>query len=117
MIDRKDARVSATIAIWICATIMLVVTIAPVMRAMESNLIVPMLDMGGAVVFFLPIVVLLSATLGTGAVWLLGKTPTLTLGHEVQAIEDRLANLETIISYEESDLKAKVQRLRSQELR
>jgi len=109
----KDGRVTSTIAIWTCATIMLIVTIAPIMFAMENSQVVPILDMGGAALFFLPMVVLIGASLGTGAVWFFGKAPSLALGNEVKAIEDRLANLETIISYEESDLKAKVQRLRS----
>jgi len=107
----KDGRVTSTLIIWGCTMVMVLGALIPLITVLDSHRTMSML--GWAALFFLPIFVLLVGLVGTGVVWLFGKPPTLTLGGEVKAIEDRLANLETIVSYEESDLKAKVQRLRS----
>ncbi|WP_287127517.1 hypothetical protein [Candidatus Cyanaurora vandensis] len=110
----RDGRVSSTVGIWICATIMLAVALAPLLATVESGDIVPLLAETGFAILLLPFSVVFGASLATIAVWFFGKPAVQMLtSDELKVLTDRLANLETIVSFEDNDLKGKVQRLRS----
>lgn len=98
--DREDIRVSATSKIWGFATGMLAICI-PLSAATNSGPI-------------LPLAVISGAAIGTGAVWQPSdkKSRNNALqSTQVEALEERIANLETIVSGDELNLQGRIQRL------
>ncbi len=114
----RDPRVSATIGIWICATFMVFFSIVPVFGAADNNQLIGLVDASNGLIFLfllLPVVILLAAGAGTAAVWTVAKRSIAALPQEeLNQLEQRLGNLETIISYEEPALRMKIEQLKSQ---
>jgi hypothetical protein len=99
----KDIRVAATSRLWGFATGMLAICI-PLTAVTRSGVI-------------LPIAVLLTAAVGTIAVWRKSDNqprinPLLT--NNIKALEQRVANLEIICSSQELDLQSKIKHLESE---
>jgi len=113
----KDNRVAPTITLWIVALLMFIISIMPLSQAVERGDIIPLVNEAGAfIVIFaiLPVLVLTASAVATYAIWRFGKPQEAQLpGQEVKQLQERVANLETIISYEEKTLRAKIDRLRS----
>lgn len=98
--DSKDLRVMATGEIWGFATVMLALCI-PLSAVTKSGPILPLAALTGAAV-------------GTVAVWRSDdkKNPQNNLPPtQVELLEQRLANLETIVSSEDLNLHQKFQQL------
>ncbi|MEB3180674.1 MAG: hypothetical protein VKL59_16850 [Nostocaceae cyanobacterium] len=96
----KDVRVAATSRIWGIAVGMLAICI-PLSAVTRSGAILPLATIGGAAA-------------GTFAVWRSDdkKSPAKLLQtQQLQQIEERLANLETIVSSDDFDLQMKMKRL------
>jgi hypothetical protein len=95
-----ELRMAATSKIWGYAMGMLGISI-PLAAITESAAI--------------PIVVVLMAGCSTIAIWINpANSSSTTLDQEkVKQLEERLANLETIVSYEEPMLRSKIENLRS----
>ncbi|WP_218082635.1 hypothetical protein [Anthocerotibacter panamensis] len=108
----KDHRMGATITIWTCTTLMMVVLVTSLSEGLQS--VGPeILSSSVALVFaFMPAVCLVGAALATGAVWYFGGR-TATPTEATTALEERVMNLETIITYEGNDLQTKIQKLRT----
>ena len=89
--SQRDVRVAATSRIWAYATGMLAICI-PLTAVARSGAI-------------LPLAVITGAAVGTGAVWKSSDkksgTSSFLSGHSVEALEERIANLETIVGSEE----------------
>ena len=91
---KKDIRVKATASIWALSTGMLGICI-PLVALTNSGVM-------------LPIAVLSGATVATVAVWFSSEQQmgnTSISGSSMKQLEERIANLETIVSSEEWDLK------------
>jgi hypothetical protein len=98
----KDVRVAATSRIWGIAAGMLAICI-PLSDETDSGAILPLAVIAGAAV-------------GTVAVWKSDQKSQTTLPpYQVQQIEQRLANLETIISADDLDLRLKTHQLEPQD--
>lgn len=98
----KDVRVAATSRIWGIAAGMLAICI-PLSDETDSGPILPLAVIAGAAV-------------GTAAVWKSDQKSQTTLPpYQVQQIEQRLANLETIISADDLDLRLKTHQLEPQD--
>ena len=99
----KDIRVAATSKIWTFATGMLAICI-PLSAVTRSGPI-------------LPLAVITGAAAGTYVVW---RDPENQLKNNlltgnVKKLEQRIANLETIISHQELDLDRKIKQLESKD--
>jgi len=100
--EPQDIRYKMTSTVWGYATGMLGISI-PLAAITESGLI--------------PFAVVAGTAVATVAIW--GGFGNKTLGElpsdQIRQLEERLANLETIVSYEEdNNLKLKIQQLKSQ---
>jgi hypothetical protein len=96
----QDIRVAATSRIWGIAIGMLAICI-PLSAATRSGAILPLATIGGAAA-------------GTFAVWRSHDKKSLDKilsQPQLQQIEERLANLETIVSSDDFDLQMKMKRL------
>ncbi|MBD2250747.1 hypothetical protein [Nostoc parmelioides] len=96
----QDIRVAATTKIWGLTVGMLALCI-PLSAVTRSGAIIPLAALGGA-------------TAGTFAIWRADERkskPHYFSNQEVERLEQRIANLETIVSSGDSDLHAKIQRL------
>lgn len=113
----KDSRVMPTVTLWIVALLMFIMSVMPLVQASERGDLIGLSDAGGVLIFvlaFLPLLVLSSAALGTYAIWRFGKPTEIAFAKDdIKQIQERVANLETIISYEENSLRTKIDRLRS----
>lgn len=99
---QKDVRVAATSKIW-GMTVGLFALCIPLSAVTRSGPILPLAAIGGAVV-------------STVAVWRSDdkKSPSKSLsGQSIKILEQRIANLETIVSSEEFDLHKKIKQLES----
>ncbi|WP_287127516.1 hypothetical protein [Candidatus Cyanaurora vandensis] len=98
--EPQEIRYTMTTKIWGYATGMLGISI-PLAAITESPLI--------------PLAVVVGTAISTAAVWgAFGKTTPPISAPQLKQLEERLANLETIVSYEEDNtLKAKIQKLKS----
>ncbi|MBW4649424.1 MAG: hypothetical protein KME06_12170 [Kastovskya adunca ATA6-11-RM4] len=98
--DREDIRVSATSKIWAFATGMLAICI-PLADETDSG---PLL----------PLAVISGAAIATSAVWQPSNKKfrnNALQATQVEALEERIANLETIVSSDELNLQGRIQRL------
>ena len=82
--NKKDTRVDATFIIWGCATGMMAICI-PLVSVSKSG-------------FILPLAVILGASVSTVSVWRSDKQKSLKYSHNLQQIEQRVRDLETICS-------------------
>lgn len=97
----RDIRLAATSKIWSYATGMLAICI-PLVGITRSPI--------------LPLAVITGAAAGTYVVWRSDNQPrSPLLTSSVKELEQRVANLETIISTQELDLEHKIKRLNSKE--
>lgn len=101
--SERNIRVAATSKIWAFATGMLAICI-PLSDETESGAILPLAVISGAAV-------------GTVAVWRSSeqqsRRPVLT--NNIQTLEERVTNLETIWSSQELDLQSKIKQLESKD--
>ncbi len=98
----QDVRVAATSRIWGIAVGMLAICI-PLSAASKSGPIIPLAT-------------LTSAAVGTIAVWRSDEKKSKNKylqQHQVELLEQRIANLETIISSDDLDLRTKIKQLES----
>ncbi len=97
----KDIRLKVTTRIWGCAVGMLGICI-PLTAVTNSGPIIPLGVVAGAAV-------------GTAVVWRSGdkKSQTELAPSQLQQIEQRLANLETIVGSDDLDLRLKIKQLES----
>jgi hypothetical protein len=98
--EHQDVRVAATSRIWGIAVGMLAICI-PLSAVTKSGPILPLATLTGAAV-------------GTAAVWRSDdkKSKSNSLPHQkVELLEQRIANLETIVSSEDFDLRMKIKQL------
>lgn len=98
--EHQDVRVAATSRIWGIAVGMLAICI-PLSAVTKSGPILPLATLTGAAV-------------GTGAVWRSDdkKSKSNSLPQQkVELLEQRIANLETIVSSEDFDLRMKIKQL------
>lgn len=97
----KDIRLKVTTRIWGCAVGMLGICI-PLTAVTNSGPIIPLGVVAGAAV-------------GTAVVWRSAdkKSQTELAPNQLQQIEQRLANLETIVGSEDLDLRMKIKQLES----
>ncbi|NEO98194.1 MAG: hypothetical protein F6K58_05770 [Symploca sp. SIO2E9] len=96
----KDTRTATTTKIWSYATGMLALCI-PLSAVTRSGAI-------------LPLAVVTGATVSTVVVWKSDKkSQNLLQPHQLQQIEERLANLETIAASESLQLQSQLQQLES----
>ncbi len=96
----EDARVTATSRIWRLAVGMLVICI-PLSPATKSGASIPLATIAGAAI-------------GTVAVWRSEEKKSKTnylQQQQVELLEQRLANLETIVSIDDLDLQRKIKKL------
>jgi hypothetical protein len=89
----SDGRLKGTVIVWVFATMLFTVSI-PVAALMQSAL--------------LPLVVLGGATLATALVWLLGNRTQTASQKRIDELEERIANLETLICFSSRDDDASV---------
>jgi hypothetical protein len=98
----QDIRVAATTKIWGLTVAMLAICI-PLSRVTRSGPLIPLAALGGA-------------TASTLAIWRSdekkSKQPYLS-GQHIELLEQRIANLETIVSSDDYYLHKKIQRLES----
>ena len=100
--EHQDVRVAATSRIWGITVAMLAICI-PLSAVTRSGPIIPLATITGAAV-------------GTAAVWRSDdkKSKNNYLPqHKVELLEQRIANLETIVSSDDFDLQMKIQKLES----
>ena len=98
--EHQDVRVAATSRIWGIAVGMLAICI-PLSAVTKSGPILPLATLTGAAV-------------GTAAVWRSDdkKSKSNSLAQQkVELLEQRIANLETIVSSEDFDLRMKIKQL------
>ncbi|HEY9653685.1 MAG TPA: hypothetical protein V6C95_23690 [Coleofasciculaceae cyanobacterium] len=98
----KDVRVGLTAKIWGMATGMLAICI-PLSAATRSGPIIP-------------IAVISGATVGTVAIWRSSdkKSPEKVLSsNQLELLEERIANLETIVGHEDLDLRLRLKSMES----
>jgi hypothetical protein len=95
----KDIRVKSTGTIWGCAIAMLAICI-PLSAATRSGAIIPLGVITGAAV-------------GTAAVWRDKKSQTSLPASQLQQLEQRLANLETIVGSDDLEMRLKIKQLES----
>ncbi|BAT52885.1 unknown protein [Nostoc sp. NIES-3756] len=98
----QDIKVATTTKIWGLTLGMLAICI-PLSAVTRSGAIIPLAALGGA-------------TAGTLAIWRSDEKkskPPYFSGQEIELLEQRIANLETIISSDDSDLHQKIHRLES----
>jgi hypothetical protein len=98
--SQRDIRVAATTRIWSLATVMLGICI-PLTALAKGNPI-------------LPLAVITGAAAGTVAVWQSSdkKSPLGTFSpNKVEALEERIANLETIVGSEQINLQRQLNQL------
>ncbi|AGY57360.1 hypothetical protein [Gloeobacter kilaueensis] len=101
---REDTRLKATGAIWGCATGMLGISIPIIAVAGSGAVLLPLAVVGGAVV-------------ATYAVWKAAPSPStesLPGGPRLRALEERIANLETISIRADETLKARFKQLEAE---
>jgi hypothetical protein len=103
----REVRVNATSKIWGVATGMLAICI-PLSAATNSGPI-------------LPIAVISGAAIGTGAVWQSSEQKkyqnSLLQSSNVKELEERIANLETIVSRDDLDLERRIKQIESNDRR
>jgi hypothetical protein len=99
--QEKDLRARITTKIWGFATGMLAICI-PLSAATRSGPIIPIAVVAGAAV-------------GTVAVWRDKKSQNALQPSQLQQIEQRLANLETIVGSDDIDLRLKIKQLESRD--
>ncbi|MBW4567108.1 MAG: hypothetical protein KME31_03505 [Tolypothrix carrinoi HA7290-LM1] len=100
----EDIRVTATTKIW-GLTVGILAICVPLSVVTKSGAIIPLAAIGGAGV-------------GTVAVWRSGDKKyqnKLLSPQQVELLEQRIADLETIVSGEEFDLRMKIKRLQAKE--
>ncbi|ARV62111.1 hypothetical protein BZZ01_28885 [Nostocales cyanobacterium HT-58-2] len=100
--EYEDVRVAATSRIWGIAVGMLAICI-PLSAVTRSGPLLPLATIAGAAV-------------GTAAVWRSDdkKSKTHSLAQQkVELLEQRIANLETIVSSDDFDLRMKIKQLES----
>jgi hypothetical protein len=100
----EDIRVSATTKIW-GLTVAILAICVPLSAVTKSGAIVPLAAIAGA-------------TIGTVAVWRsdVKKYQNQVLSpQQVELLEDRIADLETIVSGDDFDLRMKIKRLHAKE--
>lgn len=93
----KDVRVAATTRIWGIATGMLGICI-PLSAITNSGPV-------------LPVAVVTGAAVGTAVVWRDKKYQNQLQANQLQQIEQRLANLETIVGSDDLDLRQRIKQL------
>ncbi|MBD2606639.1 hypothetical protein H6G81_19405 [Scytonema hofmannii FACHB-248] len=100
----EDIRVSATTKIW-GLTVAILAICVPLSAVTKSGAIIPLAAIAGAAV-------------GTVAVWRsdVKKYQNQVLSpQQVELLEDRIADLETIVSGDDFDLRMKIKRLHAKE--
>lgn len=100
----EDIRVSATTKIWGLTVVILAICV-PLSAVTRSGAIIPLAAISGAAI-------------GTVAVWRSDekKYQNQALSpQQVQLLEDRIADLETIVSGDDFDLRMKIKRLHAKE--
>ncbi len=98
--ENQDYRVEIISKIWGYSTGMMFMCI-PLTAITESGPI-------------LPIFVIVGAASATAAIWGYGTRQNTISESELKRLENRLTNLETIITYEEPTIQRKIQSLKSQ---
>lgn len=100
--SERDIRLAATSKIWTYATGMLAICI-PLVGITRNPI--------------LPLAVIAGATAGTYVVWRSDNQPRnqAVLTSTIQQLEQRVADLETIVSNQELDLEHKIKRLNSKD--
>ncbi len=113
----KDRRFAATLTLAVSTFFMFAMSVMPLVQSVEQGGAVDLMMAGGSLVLIfglLPALVLLSSGVGMYAIWRFGTPVSPQLPDEtIKQIQERLVNLETIISYEEKALRTKIDRLRS----
>jgi hypothetical protein len=90
----RDPRLKATIFVWILS-IPLILACVPIVALTENGLLLPM-------------AVLITVGISTVSIWLFGRQKNIDCDQEMQQLETRVANLETIadiIDFEKRILK------------
>lgn len=116
--NTKDRRVAPTITLWLVTMLMFIVATMPLVQSVEQGNAVGLVSEGEVLILvfaLLPVLVLITAASGTYAIWRFGKPETASLPtSEMKQFQDRLANLETIVSFDDKALRTKIDRLRSE---
>ncbi|BAZ09679.1 hypothetical protein NIES4071_14890 [Calothrix sp. NIES-4071] len=95
----KDIRLAATTRIWGCTVVILAISV-PLSIPLRNSLI--------------PLAALAGATVGTVAVWRDDrKSKGYMAPQQVELLEQRIRDLEAIVSSEDYDLKARLKQLES----
>ena len=96
--ENNGAKVGATAIIWSLATGIMAICI-PLVKISQSGVI-------------LPLALIVGVSISTVVIWLSGNQKAITSSKEIQQIEQRVRNLETICSSDNFDLNDKFKQLK-----